>query len=265
MDLRGRRVLLTGASRGIGAELARAFRREGADLALVARPSEQLDDVTAEVGGAAYPCDLSDLAAIPDLVGRVETDGPIDVLVNNAGVSHVGWYLDRTLDEITQVVTVDLLAPLHLCRLVLPGMLARRRGHVVNVSSFAAVVAPPGLVAYGGAKAGLSHATAVMRADLRDEPIVFTTVHLGSVKTDMDDAAREYGPLRQLAERSRGYDITPMATLIDAIVRAIREGREQVRVPKGAAPLAVSVDLPRRLGALLFRRVPDRELRTDRP
>lgn len=256
-------MLLTGASRGIGAELARALRRQGADLALVARRSERLQQVAEAVAGTPYPCDLSDLGALPDLVASVEADGPIDVLVNNAGVSHVGWYLDRTLDEISEVVTVDLLAPLHLCRLVLPGMVARQRGHVVNVSSFAAVVAPPGLVAYGGAKAGLSHATAAMRADLRDEPIVFTTVHIGSVKTEMDDASRGYGPLRELARRSRGSDVTPMPVLIEAIVEGIREDREEVRVPKGAAPLAMSVALPRRIGRLLFRGVPDRELRTD--
>src|SRR5205823_3523921 len=143
--------------------------------------------------------------------GKVEADGPVDVLVNNAGVSVVGWYLDRTPAEIDQVMTVNLLAPMRLCRLLLPLMVERGRGQVVNLSSMAAVIAPPGLASYGASKAGLSHFTAGLRADLRDDPVTFTTVTLGSVSTDMDDEARSYGPLRELAAASKGRDITPMA------------------------------------------------------
>ena len=147
MQLRGSRVLVTGGSRGIGAALARGLRDRGARPALVARPSADLTAVAAEVGADAYPCDLSSLTAIPDLIERVEADGPVDVLINNAGVSHVGWFLDRTTDEIDQVLTVNLLAPVHLCRALLPRMLERGRGHVVNISSMAGVIAPPGLAA----------------------------------------------------------------------------------------------------------------------
>src|SRR4051812_33263059 len=102
MQLQGRRVLVTGGSRGIGAALARGLRDRGARVALVARPSADLPAVAAEVDADAYPCDLSDLGAIPDLVDQVEADGPVDVLINNAGVSNVGWFLDRTPAEIDQ-------------------------------------------------------------------------------------------------------------------------------------------------------------------
>src|SRR3954447_4631887 len=254
MQLSGRRVLVTGGSRGIGAELARAFRGRGAHVAVVARASAALDAVAADVGASAYVADLSDLSALPDLVERIEADGPVDVLVNNAGVSNVGWYLDRTLEEIDQVMTVNLLAPMHLCRLWLPLMVARRCGHVVNMSSMAAVFAPPGLTTYGASKAGLSHFTAGLRADLRDEPIGFTTVHLASVSTDMDDEARSYGPIRQLAEKSSGRDLTPMPTLVDAVVAAVEHDRAEVRVPRAMAPLAASTNLPRKLGRLMFKR-----------
>src|SRR4051812_18448574 len=127
MDLRGRRVLVTGGSRGIGAALARGLHDRGALLALVARPSAELSSVAAEVGGQAYPCDLSELSTIAALVDRVEADGAVDVLINNAGVSNVGWFLDRTTEEIDQVLTVNLLAPVHLCRALLPRMLERGR------------------------------------------------------------------------------------------------------------------------------------------
>src|SRR5688572_11722107 len=98
MQLTGRRVLVTGGSRGIGAALARGFAARGAQVAVVARASAALDAVAADVG-TAYAADLADTAALAGLVERVEADGPVDVLVNNAGVSHVGWYLDRTPAE----------------------------------------------------------------------------------------------------------------------------------------------------------------------
>lgn len=265
MLLGGRRVLLTGASRGIGAELAGALVGAGADVALVARDSPALRKVAARTGGTAYPCDLSDLAALDALVDRIEADGAVDVLVNNAGVSGVGWYLDRTQDEIDQVMTVNLLAPMRLCRLLLPLMVARGRGQVVNLSSMAGVFNPPGLTAYGASKAGLSHFTAGLRADLRDDPITFTTVTLGSVSTDMDDEARSYEPLRALAESSKGRDITPMAVFIKAVLEGIERDRPEVRVPASMAPLAMLTNAPRKVGRLVFRRSVAKQLRTDRP
>ena len=260
MRLDGARLLLTGASRGIGAALADAFAARGAQLALVARDSPQLHEVAARTGGTAYPCDLSDLAGLPGLVEQI---GAVDVLVNNAGVSGVGWFVDRTLEEIDQVLTLNLLAPMHLCRLVLPGMLERGRGQIVNLSSMAAVFAPPGLVAYGASKAGLSHFTAGLRADLRDDPISLTTVTLGSVSTDMDDQARSYGPLRTLAESSNGRDLTPMADLVSAVLRAVEQDRPEVRVPRSMAPLAALTNTPRKVGRLVFKRAPAKELRSD--
>lgn len=265
MHVRGRRVLLTGASRGIGASLARRLRAAGADLALVARPSADLERIAADTGGTAYPCDLAVPDEVAGLVARVAADGPIDVLVNNAGVSHVGWFGDRTHDEIDRLMQVNLLAAMHLCRDVVPGMLDRGRGHIVNISSMAAVFSPPGLTAYGASKAGLSHFTSGLRADLRDDPITLTLVHLGSVTTDMDVEARGYGPLRALAERSGGRDVTPMAVFVDRVVSAIERDRAEVRVPAFMAPLAAMTSAPRRLGALMFRSVPARELRADEP
>ena len=263
MKLAGRRVLLTGASRGLGAALATAFADRGAELALVARSSEQLDTVAAGLAGRAYPCDLGDLGSIDDLVAAVSADGPIDILVNNAGVSNVGWFMDRTRDEINQVVTVNLLAPIHLCRAVLPGMLERRRGQVVNMSSMAAVIAPPGLAAYGASKAGLSHFTAGLRADLRGSPITLTTVHLASVSTEMDDEARSYGPLRHLAERSGGRDITSMGDFVSTVVGGIEADRQEIRIPRAMWPLAAAANLPRRVGRAIFARAPVFERRPE--
>lgn len=265
MRLNGRRVLITGASRGLGAALARGLADAGARLALVARSAGPLHELAGEVGGDPYPADLTDLGALPDLVGRIEDDGPVDVLVNNAGVSHVGWYLDRTMDEVDEVVTLNLLAPMHLCRLLLPRMVERGRGQVVNVSSMAAVFAPPGLATYGASKAGLSHFTAGLRADLRDHPITLTTVHLASVDTEMDRDARSYGPLRELSEASSGRDLTPLDVFVRRVVEGVEADREEVRVPRAMAPLAAATNAPRRIGRLLFRRAAAYEPRPDLP
>lgn len=258
MRLRDARVLLTGGSRGIGAALARGLADAGATLALVARESGDLRAVAGSVGATAYPCDLSDPEQVAGLVDRVLADGPVDVLVNNAGLSHVGWFGDRAPEQLDQVLQVNLLAPVHLTRAVLPHMLERGRGQVVNVSSMAAVIAPPGLAAYGASKAGLSHFTAGLRADLRDDPVVLTLAHLGSVDTDLDAQSRSYGPLRQLAERSGGRDVVPMDRVVARLVRAIERDEAEVRIPAAMAPLAGVANLPRRVGRLLFRGAPAR-------
>ena len=262
MQLRGRRVLVTGASRGIGAALVRRLQRSGAQLALVARASADLEAVADAVDGLAYPCDLGVADQVAGLAGRVLADGPVDVLVNNAGLSHVGWFGDRTHDELDQVMAVNLLAPVHLTRDLVPHMLERGGGQVVNLSSMAAVLAPPGLAAYGASKAGLSHFTTGLRADLRDDPIVLTLVHLGSVATDLDAQSRGYGPLRALAERSGGRDVTSLDTVVDRIVAAIAQDRDELRIPRAMAALPALANLPRRLGTLMFRGVPAREART---
>jgi short-subunit dehydrogenase len=122
------------------------------------------------------------------------------------------------------------------------------------MSSMAGVFAPPGLATYGASKAGLSHFTAGLRADLRNEPVGFTTVHLASVSTELDDEARSYGPLRELSEKSAGRDLTPMADLVGAVVAAVEHDRAEVRVPRVMAPLAAATNLPRKVGRLMFKR-----------
>jgi short-subunit dehydrogenase len=253
-SLVGRRVVVTGASRGIGRQVAGHLSAAGARVVLVARASDALEQAAAETGGEAAPCDLADPAARSRLIGEVESSGPVDVLVNNAGISNVGHFLDTDPDDIERLVQVDLLAPMQLCRGWLPGMLERGHGHLVNVSSLAAVMSPPGLASYAAAKAGLSAFTAGLRQDLRDLPVGLTCVHLGSVPTELDDASREYGPLREAAAASKGRDLTPLPVVADAIVEAIRTGRAEVRLPRSLAPLPALAEAPRAVTRAIFRR-----------
>jgi short-subunit dehydrogenase len=262
VNLSGKRVLVTGASRGIGQGLAEALAREGTRLALLARSSDALEGLGEQLGARTYAVDLSHPEATRGLIERIEADGgPIDVLVNNAGVSHVNHVLRNSEEEIEAIFRINLLAPVLLCRQVIPRMLERGGGHIVNVSSLAAVLSPPGLVHYGASKAGLSHYTAGLRQDLRGRPIGITLVQLGSVPTDLDAMSRNYGPIRDLSARTaRGNgkpprDITPLPVVVAAIVAAIKQNRRHVRLPQAAVPLCMLVELPRRVTEWAFRNV----------
>lgn len=252
--LEGRRAVVTGASRGIGRALSQRLGQLGAEILLVARDSPTLHEAAAETGGRALPCDLADPRAREELVATVAGEGSVDLLVNNAGISEVGHVLDLDYPTIERIVQVDLLAPMHLSRGWVPGMLEQGFGHIVNVSSMAAVMSPPGLVTYAAAKAGLSAYTAGLRQDLRDTPVRLTTVHLGSVPTELDDASRAYGPLRDAAAGSNGRDITPLETVVDAVVEAVRTGRREVRLPRSLAGLPALAEVPRALTRAIFRR-----------
>ncbi|MCU1468402.1 MAG: short-chain dehydrogenase, partial [Actinomycetia bacterium] len=160
MKLSGARVVVTGASRGIGKALATEATARGARVVLVARSAEPLEKLAAELGGEAYPADLTDAAAIEPLVRTIEAGGPIDVLVNNAGVDLAGDLVGLSSAAIAGLVDLNLTAPILLSRAVLTGMRTRDHGSIVNVSSLAGTNALPGLAPYSASKAGLSHFTA---------------------------------------------------------------------------------------------------------
>jgi len=265
MDLVGRHVLVTGASRGIGRVLAERFAAAGSRVALVARTREDLEEVADAVDGAAYVADLADAAAVSGLVARIEqAGGPLDVVVNNAGVETAGHLLDPTSEEVERLFRLNLLTPVELCRQVLPGMLERRQGHIVALSSLAGVATFPGLAAYGSTKAGLTHFMAGLRADLRGSPVGTTVVEIGPVTTDMMTRVKEYGPTRRAFERMSRLgllvEIGP-DQVADATVAAVRAGRRHVRLPRRAALSAVVTEAPRRVTELMLIGVRHRESR----
>jgi short-subunit dehydrogenase len=257
MELRGKRVLITGASRGIGEAVAKAFASKGARVALVARSADAIEKLAADLGGTAHPADLADSTRVATLIEEVEAaGGSVDVLVNNAGLAPTSGAIQNwSADELEQIYRVNLLSPAELCRQVLPGMLRRGSGHIVNVSSLAGVAVFPGLAAYASTKAGLTQFTAGLRADLKHTPIRTTVVELGPIPTEMLDTADEYKPvadsfrrfyrLRLLVDVSR-------ETVADDIVNAVEKGRRHVRHPKRATALPVLSEAPRRLTELLL-------------
>jgi uncharacterized protein len=257
MELRGHRVLITGASRGIGDALARGFAGAGACVALVARSADAIEKLAGDLGGTAHPADVADPAQVATLINRVEDEaGPVDVLVNNAGISPtIGAVLDWTREEIEQIYRVNLISPVELCRQVIPGMLHRGRGHIVNVSSLAGVSVFPGLAAYASTKAALAQFTAGLRADLKKLPIGTTIVELGPIPTEMLDSRDAYKPVADSFKRFYRLHLlvdVSKEVVADDVVNAVEKGRRHVRHPRRAVLLPLMAEAPRRIGELLL-------------
>jgi short-subunit dehydrogenase len=263
MDLQRRRVLVTGASRGIGEELARSFAAAGATLALVARSEAPLKALAGEIDGVAFPTDLADPTVTAQLLDRVERDGgPVDVLVNNAGVDLAGAFQNAEPAALEQVFRVNLLTPVQLCRQAIPRMLERGRGHIVNISSLAGVGAFPGLAAYSSSKAGLSHFTAGLRADLRGLPVNTTLVEVGPIPTDMLSHVDNYRPTALSFRRFYRLQLLvdkPRELLADQVVNAVAHNKKHVRLPRRAALFPLLTEAPRRTTELLLARVPHQD------
>jgi short-subunit dehydrogenase len=261
VDLSGKRVVVTGASRGIGRVMVDRLGALGARLALVARTAAALEPVAAGLTGATiHPCELGDAAQVAGLIGRIEAEGgPVDVLVNNAGIDTHWSFVGADADAIRRVYEVNLLAPAELCRQVLPGMVARGRGHIVNVSSLAGVAPFPGLATYASSKAGLSQLTAGLRADLRGTGVRTTLAELGPVPTEMLEGIGDYAPTRRSFQRWRRLGLLPETStdaVADAVVAAIVAERRHVRLPKRARPFALMTEAPRRIVEICLVGVP---------
>jgi short-subunit dehydrogenase len=183
----GWRGLVTGASGGLGRYIAKALAASGVDLVLTGRDLVALNavaDTVREQGRTAtvLVVDLSEQHAVTRLVSESNaTAGPIDLLVNNAGVEVASAYTRYTETELSQIISLDLLIPLQLIRAVLPGMVARRRGHIVNICSLASLGPLPYGVPYAAAKAGLAAATRSLRVEYAGSGVGFSALVPGFV------------------------------------------------------------------------------------
>ncbi len=189
MRFRGASVVITGGSRGLGLEIARVFAREGARLTLLARDRDELEAARRELislGGYVMirVCDISDRDQVNEAVEFVmRARGRLDVLVNNAGVIHVGPYENTPARSLEENLDVYVRAPFWLTRAVAPIMRRQGRGRIVNISSVAGVAAVPHLAVYSAAKAGETGLSDAMRAELARDNILVTTVIPGLLRT----------------------------------------------------------------------------------
>ena len=257
-DLNRAHLILTGASRGIGRELADGLAARGARLALVARNADALEQIVSDLGpdrATAFPCDLGDATAIDGLIARVESEGgPVDGLVNNAGLDHTGAFTEMSAAELRAVIDVNLIATAELCRQVVPGMTARGRGHIVNVSSIGGSLPSAGVIAYCATKAGVNQFTAGLRSELKGTGVSTTLVEIGPVATEMMDHLREYPPtarsVRRLERFGLAPELDPHAVAI-AIADAIAARRTHLRLPKRQAAISIIAEVPRHIARLL--------------
>src|SRR5581483_11463972 len=203
-SLAGRVALVTGAGRGIGAAIARAFAGEGAVVGLAAR---------------AFVADLSDESACAALVRRVEDGvGPLDVLVNNAGIATSAKFVDTSTAEWRRVMALDLDAPFFLTRAALPGMLARSRGAVINIASVAARAGFPYVAAYTAAKHGLLGLTRALAAEYPASGVTFNCVCPFYVDTAMTETT--VANIMARTGRSRDEVLAPLLTPQGRLVAA---------------------------------------------
>lgn len=229
-DPSGKRILVTGASSGIGAALAEAFARAGATVGICARRQDRLDEVLERCrrhtpGSQRWVVDLADPAAVDDLARRAVRDlGGVDVLVNNAGIPlrrHVSRLDPETVER---TMAVNYLSPVRLTLGLLPHMLERGSGTVVNVSSVAAPLSAPGEAAYDASKAALSAFSEAMAVDLWDTGIRVLVVYPGLIDTELFDIPGNDPLLTDM-------EPIPTSELVDAVLDALGRDTVQVYVP----------------------------------
>ena len=181
----GKTVILTGASQGLGAVMARQLAAAGARLVLAARSTDKLVETAKSLGGADALCIKCDVTRAEDrralLARTLQERGPPDVLINNAGVEELGVYAEQDPAVFERIVATNLLAPMQLAREALPAMLARGSGHIVNIASLAGRTGMPYGAAYSGSKGGLAEWSISLAAELRDTGVAVSVICPGFV------------------------------------------------------------------------------------
>jgi NAD(P)-dependent dehydrogenase (short-subunit alcohol dehydrogenase family) len=244
IDLNGKRILLTGASSGIGEAAAEKFARRGATVVVAARRQELLDELVARItdaGGTAqaHACDLSDLDAVDELVAKVEGDlGGIDILINNAGRS-IRRPLAESLErwhDVERTMALNYYSPLRLIRGLAPGMRERGDGHIINVSTWGVLSeSSPLFSVYNASKAALTAVSRIIETEWGEQGVHSTTLFYPLVLTPMIAPTRAYDGLPGLsaaeaadwmitAARVRPVRIAPRMAVTAQVVNSFAPG-----------------------------------------
>ena len=232
-----RTTIVTGASRGVGVYIAKALAKEGMNLVLAARTVSDLDNVARQLktSGAqvvTVPTDITDFNALKNLVSKAEAEfGAIDVLVNNAALdSPISFHKERP-EVIEQMISTNLSAPILLSRLVLPGMLARKRGHIVNIASLVAKIPFPYDVMYATSKEGLAHFTSSLRAEYRGSGVSASVIMAGAL-TDTGLSAQALKDTGVVKPNS--VPTSPPESAGQAVIQAIKKDLPEIGIPAPA-------------------------------
>ena len=232
------RALITGASSGIGAAMAREFSRRGYALALLARRAELLDQLASELPNTvAIPCDVTDSAAVHDAVKRA---GPIDVAIANAGVGVTG-YASKIIDEAELMMRVNYFGMLYLFGAVMPAMIERRSGRFAGIASIAGLRGLPSAAGYSASKAAMQTFLESARGELAPLGVRVTTVNPGFIATAMT---------------VKNTFRMPFLMQPDAAARIIVDGIERgARIVEFPRPMSMAMRFARLLPSVVYDRV----------
>ncbi|RMA42149.1 3-oxoacyl-ACP reductase FabG [Rhodophyticola porphyridii] len=211
-DLTGKCALVTGASGGIGADIARQLHAAGATVGLSGTRVEPLEALAAELGGRAHvlPCNLSDAEAVEALPKQaIAAMGSVDILVNNAGITRDNLFMRMSDEEWASVLEVNLTSTMRLCRGVLRGMMKARWGRIVNISSVVGATGNPGQGNYAASKAGMVGMSKSLAYEVASRGITVNAVAPGFIETAMTDKLTDEQKTKILAQIPAGRMGTP--------------------------------------------------------
>jgi len=242
MQWKGSVVAITGASRGIGRALAVAAAAKGARLGLIARSKEELDDTLAAAGshGVVAEADVGERAQIDEALGSIARAlGPIDILVNNAGIGSYGRVSDNDVELFERVMRVNYLGSLYAIKAVLPTMLERGHGHIVNVSSIAGRIGAPFEGAYSASKFALDGLSETLGFELAGKGIGVSVIYPGPVATDFFEARGT--PFQRKRPKPVSAEV-----VAGTIIAAVENGRSETLIPRWLRfPVLIKAMIPR--------------------
>ena len=243
-------MLVTGASRGIGEAIARAFAKRGATLGLLARKREPLDDLAAQLEGEGHVPLVADVTDPDSVAEAVNEFGHVDVVVANAGITHYRPFAQLPLDEARHMNDVNWLGTIYTVWTALPGMIERGRGHIVVVSSGGGVRGFPSAAVYNGTKAAQRGFAEALRHELHDTGVSVTTVYPGEIETSLHDHEMDRMPDWYRLDRR-----SPAGPLGEQVVEAVEKDQRELFYPPLVRMLRVVNGVSPRLGDIMLRRI----------
>lgn len=232
IKLKGAVVCVTGGARGIGRATAAALAARGATVWIGDVDADQCARTASEIGAKAAHLDVTDESSVAAFSRAASTDGPVTMLVNNAGIQYMGPFVEQQLSAYHREVAVNLVGVINGMHEFLPGMLERNHGHIVNVASMAAKVTTPGISVYCATKYAVAALSRAVRAEIADTDVTITTLMPTAVHTELTaGVSLELLPTRQPEQIA--------AAIVDS---ARRPGRE-ITVPWWLAPFGAIEEL----------------------
>ena len=254
MNLTSGRVLITGATGGIGQAIARAFAARGASVMLSGRRADVLEPLATELGGRALGCDLAERDQVERLVQEA---GDVDVLVANAALPASGLLLELDQEQIDRMIEVNLRAPIALARAFAPAMVQRRGGHMVFISSLAGKVASPASSIYSATKFGVRGFALGLRQDLQAEGVGVSVVLPGFI--------REAGMFAEAKiDLPRGVGTRSPEDVASAVLQAVEPDRAEIEVAPASLRVGAAFGgLAPQIAATVSRRLGGEKTATD--